>query len=803
MGYTEVITRPLSHLVSMGYTEVSTRPLSHLVSLGYTEVSTRPLSHLVSMGYTEVLDHSHTLSLWGTLRYQTTLTPCLYGVSVRTGTVVNYQLMLHEAITRLVNRTIWQRVELPRTYCPSLFLQVDTVAILTTIPDTVAILTTIPDTVAILSTIPDTVAILSTIPDTVAILTTIPDTDASLKALKFAGGRLEAALDYLSKQQMEPANGITKGSSAGLATMGSKLIRKPSLERGSPALDSGAGSSRSDSPRLAPEHPQLSRQYSPSSFTEPPPPPPPRCSSTPPPPPPPHPASVQHLLKRMSPAPSRPAPTTQSSQTPSTQRGNSPVGSRQQPMVVQNGPQAQQQLTQQMQALNLYPSGGSTEPPPPYPSYTASIQSRQSPTQDYRKSPSSGIYSGSPSPVSSPAPPSVARPTPLQAWGARQAKTQPPIIMQSVKSTQVQKPVLQTAIAPTAPPLPGSAGANSSPPPPSYATSIQQKQQQHHKGGGTVPTPASSPVTVPTTDPPSYASTMQALAAQRGQVLPPPPYGPEPGAQVATVESSVSPRPSASVQRKFSPATSRSESPETPPLPPTTSSSVAVQNGASERRTSAYKVNHQSPIPERKRMSKEKEEERRDCKVRNYSPQAFKFFMEQHIENVIKSYKQRVCSDYFASAVSVPTSVTGMWKEGVGATVANSQVASSLPVSAFGTGRVTPETNTTKVNYPIKGHHTCDSENLVYQLERNQCQAQYIGLTTETLRKRMNGHRHDTNMENKEKPVAAHAETHNLEFNNCYPTKVVKSLNKAICNPSQLRIWELAHQYITSPQPQH
>lgn len=28
--------------------------------------------------------------------------------------------------------------------------------------------------------------------------------------------------------------------------------------------------------------------------------------------------------------------------------------------------------------------------------------------------------------------------------------------------------------------------------------------------------------------------------------------------------------------------------------------------------------------------------------VRNYSPQAFKFFMEQHVENVIKSHKQRV-----------------------------------------------------------------------------------------------------------------------------------------------------------------
>lgn len=53
-------------------------------------------------------------------------------------------------------------------------------------------------------------------------------------------------------------------------------------------------------------------------------------------------------------------------------------------------------------------------------------------------------------------------------------------------------------------------------------------------------------------------------------------------------------------------------------------------------------IKHHSPIPERKKISKEKEEERRDGKVKNYSPQAFKFFMEQHVENVIKSYRQRV-----------------------------------------------------------------------------------------------------------------------------------------------------------------
>ncbi|KAL0274849.1 UNVERIFIED_CONTAM: hypothetical protein PYX00_002882 [Menopon gallinae] len=487
-------------------------------------------------------------------------------------------------------------------------------------------------------------------------------------------------------------------------------MRKPSLERelclhrGSPALDSGAGSSRSDSP-----HTQLSRQYSPSSFSEPPPPPPPRCSSTPPPPPPPHTpysnpiTNMQHLLKRMSPAPvvsSRPPaalPGSAGSGPNPPQRGTSPVASStacsvRQPMVVQNGPQVQQQLSQQMQALTLYQSPAPVEPPPPYPlgssspgplpppSYTASIQSRQSPTQDYRKSPSSGIYSnpnsiGSPSPITvstSVTPTSssvgVTRPTPLQAWGARQAKTQPPFIMQSVKSTQVQKPVLQTAIAPTAP-QPSSHGVPL--PPPSYASSIQQKQQTQQPPASPVTTTNS--VSVPTTEPPSYASTMQALAMQKGMVSPPTPHVHHPVVnvtQVSSVESSSSPRSSTTpsqhtpLQRKFSPVDNSNNN-----INNINNNNISnnnhcntnnnnnninninsgMQNGNSnnnDRRpssspTSADKVNHQSPIPERKQISKEKEEERRDCKVRNYSPQAYKFFMEQHVENVIKNYKQR------------------------------------------------------------------------------------------------------------------------------------------------------------------
>lgn len=213
-------------------------------------------------------------------------------------------------------------------------------------------------------------------------------------------------------------------------------------------------------------------------------------------------------------------------------------------------------------------------PPPPYPkvsssaigagqppSYTASIQNRQSPTQsqqDYRKSPpSSGFYSGSasagsPSPitVSTSSPNnhnqthSMARPTPMQpGWGARQT-IQPPVIMQSVRSTQVQKPMLQTATAPTSP-QPITGPSSTPPPPPSYATSIQRKEQQPQPQplppayppvvvNGTAacaPNPGASisigvPVGVPTTEPPSYATTMQALAAQRQIHHPPPPYPP-------------------------------------------------------------------------------------------------------------------------------------------------------------------------------------------------------------------------------------------------------------------------------------
>lgn len=530
----------------------------------------------------------------------------------------------------------------------------------------------------------------------------------------------------------------------------SKVIRKPSdseipqppslsYHRGSPALDSGAGSSRSDSPhshqQLVPGCRTSTGQYSPSpcpsNFSDTPPLPPPRNSSTPPTPPP-----APTILKRRSPATTRPV-------TQSPARGTSPVSNvnhRQppNPVVAQNGPKAQQQLSQAMQALSLYQSGGNSgEPPPPYPinagappppSYTASIQSRQSPTQsqsDYRKSPSSGIYSatsaGSPSPItvsnSAIIPPSssMAR---TQPWSAYQTRTQPPIIMQSVKSTQVQKPVLQTAIAPPTPATPSAcvSPVHVTPAPPSYASSIQQKTQASPLIAGTTTiaqkaqpsniqttTPPTTPPIisnninganapiVPTTEPPSYASTIQALKAAHHhqqqqnqhqqpqppasrQLPPPPPYQISPNSNISNnnnlTNNNLDAVPNLTSSSVI--ASSNNNITSTPPLPPTSSSSVKSggntnnNNGSSNQTGNppekpkiainpssssstksstiepCRKIKHQSPKPERKKVSKEKEEERKEFRVRHYSPQAFKFYMEQHIENVMKSHRQRI-----------------------------------------------------------------------------------------------------------------------------------------------------------------
>lgn len=77
-----------------------------------------------------------------------------------------------------------------------------------------------------------------------------------------------------------------------------------------------------------------------------------------------------------------------------------------------------------------------------------------------------------------------------------------------------------------------------------------------------------------------------------------------------------------------------------PAAPPP--STVAAKNSKNSCSTEGCeKIKHESPIPERKLVPKDQEEVK-EGRIKHYSPQAFKFFMEQHIENVIKAYKQRM-----------------------------------------------------------------------------------------------------------------------------------------------------------------
>ena len=100
------------------------------------------------------------------------------------------------------------------------------------------------------------------------------------------------------------------------------------------------------------------------------------------------------------------------------------------------------------------------------------------------------------------------------------------------------------------------------------------------------------------------------------------------------------------------------------------------------------------------------------------------------------------------------------------------------------------------ISYPILGTNNCLTRNIIYQLRCTQCQAEYIGLSTNPLAIRMSGHRQNCKNHDPDKPISAHADSHSLEFDNCFSTRVVRSL-PSTCDPSELRRWEFAHMLVT------
>uniref|UniRef100_A0A8B9SU68 non-specific serine/threonine protein kinase n=1 Tax=Anas platyrhynchos TaxID=8839 RepID=A0A8B9SU68_ANAPL len=62
-------------------------------------------------------------------------------------------------------------------------------------------------------------------------------------------------------------------------------------------------------------------------------------------------------------------------------------------------------------------------------------------------------------------------------------------------------------------------------------------------------------------------------------------------------------------------------------------------NAKAEKPSKDKKQIQTSPVPVRKNG---KDEEKRESRIKSYSPFAFKFYMEQHVENVIKTYQQKI-----------------------------------------------------------------------------------------------------------------------------------------------------------------
>uniref|UniRef100_A0A671RSN9 non-specific serine/threonine protein kinase n=1 Tax=Sinocyclocheilus anshuiensis TaxID=1608454 RepID=A0A671RSN9_9TELE len=64
-----------------------------------------------------------------------------------------------------------------------------------------------------------------------------------------------------------------------------------------------------------------------------------------------------------------------------------------------------------------------------------------------------------------------------------------------------------------------------------------------------------------------------------------------------------------------------------------------VKTGKGEKAVKDKKQIQTSPVPVRKNA---RDEEKRESRIKSYSPFAFKFYMEQHVENVMKTYQQKL-----------------------------------------------------------------------------------------------------------------------------------------------------------------
>ncbi|KAM6915159.1 serine/threonine-protein kinase LATS1 [Xenentodon cancila] len=505
-----------------------------------------------------------------------------------------------------------------------------------------------------------------------------------------SGRPVRVAPDYMVKvnyqdsmrEQIAAANPGSSGLKApGASHMQQPVLRRPSWKESKESLATRHGPLmvdgmmyRSDSPGPPPVfpqgHPANSQRVNPPlppqmrSVT-----PPPNRGSMPP-------ASswdnnpstkrysgnMDYLAPRISPVPQGAWPDGYPTAAPLNQRGISPVPMSHQPIIMQNSGGSKftfpSSWTQNGSSQSDYMTGGTRQPPPPYP---VNQSSRHSPTDQQAGGPASSpsyvnggnipqsmmvpnrnshnldMYSLGPQswsqaslasnqpqsssgnstnqdlspswqhnmPVRSnsfnnhqlngrPAHPPSSQPSATTVTAITQAP-----ILQPVKSMRVQKPELHTAVAPTHPPW--MQQVTSPPSAPAY--------------------PEPSPQIPVVAEAPSYQG-------------PPPPYPKH------LLQQQVAPGPPA-YDAGANKLAGRDELAEEERSGDSSREKVSESPESTAGTEKERKQITTSPVPVRRNK---KDEERRgeSGRVPLYSPQAFKFFMEQHVENILKNHQQRI-----------------------------------------------------------------------------------------------------------------------------------------------------------------
>ncbi|KAF4092119.1 hypothetical protein AMELA_G00017250 [Ameiurus melas] len=358
--------------------------------------------------------------------------------------------------------------------------------------------------------------------------------------------------------------------------------------------------------------------------------------------------NMDYLAPRISPIPQGPWAESYSNPPAQAQRGISPVPMGRQPIIMQGSggnkfsypPSWPQNGSAQVEySMSMVGSGRQPAPPPPYPLAQASVHSptAQQMQASNRNSHNLGVLAQQRPPAQQPPsssgngnnqdipPPSWSHNMPARsnsfanaASGTRQcspaassqpsattvtAITQAPVL-QPVKSTRVPKPELHTAVAPTHPPW------------------LQQQQQQQQQ-----PAPPPSPYQEPSV--PSPAVSQMPVSEVPSYQGPPPPYPKHLLQQQQTpascpVYAKDDEGAEDDVDNASTCSSERADVSETVP-------------GSAERENKQITT---SPVPVRK--NKRDEERRGEGRVQLYSPQAFKFYMEQHVENILKNHQQRL-----------------------------------------------------------------------------------------------------------------------------------------------------------------